>query len=617
MSYLNIFPLYISQKYQLINFKNISEFKNYFIHQENNKPFIILNSLGKEYNQDSISQIKLEEKNQGAEYLIHYYDDKMKYNINEESVDNIYLNQMEIDKILTSYLDSKKSSLLKSKEICDEILKRSEDLDDVKDRINEFIDKYGQEFENDCKKYFDMIENSPKEINILLPKFKENMENYSNMYDEVMKQIENIIKNEIKVDPSEEKKNIIKENDLNIKPKLLNIIKSQELFYIIEKRMNELLINGEKINFLLNLTEIPNIYNTINKEKLVEEYKRRNKFNNIYDIIMQFIETDLIANEFESRKKFIKENFKFPNKMKIEKNTITILNKFIDCEAQRLSFNESELFKSKANVLNKSIDELTEYLKKISSDLFSKKKKNLNMDNKINSELILNRKINLINNDSNNKDKYSEEELKQIIRSSSIPQFSQNKIIDMIEKEKKNSINNLNINNKASTNDESGKPQINISLINDSFSNSINNSTNINANINKIVSSFSDIYGKFLWFYEKVFNYLTAYKIKCGDDKNGLVRTLFFRHRFSRLFDVVNRSADSVQKRCATPYIILLLCQGFYLIQWNPVVQYLCSVIKQDCRDNRLSLFFFLLFQHGVEPANRVFLQTAHRTASV
>lgn len=523
MSYLNIFPLYISQKYQLINFKNISEFKNYFIHQENNKPFIILNSLGKEYNQDSISQIKLEEKNQGAEYLIHYYDDKMKYNINEESVDNIYLNQMEIDKILTSYLDSKKSSLLKSKEICDEILKRSEDLDDVKDRINEFIDKYGQEFENDCKKYFDMIENSPKEINILLPKFKENMENYSNMYDEVMKQIENIIKNEIKVDPSEEKKNIIKENDLNIKPKLLNIIKSQELFYIIEKRMNELLINGEKINFLLNLTEIPNIYNTINKEKLVEEYKRRNKFNNIYDIIMQFIETDLIANEFESRKKFIKENFKFPNKMKIEKNTITILNKFIDCEAQRLSFNESELFKSKANVLNKSIDELTEYLKKISSDLFSKKKKNLNMDNKINSELILNRKINLINNDSNNKDKYSEEELKQIIRSSSIPQFSQNKIIDMIEKEKKNSINNLNINNKASTNDESGKAQINISLINDSFSNSINNSTNINANINKIVSSFSDIYGKFLWFYEKVFNYLTAYKKKCGGGKNGIV----------------------------------------------------------------------------------------------
>ena len=142
------------------------------------------------------------------------------------------------------------------------------------------------------------------------------------------------------------------------------------------------------------------------------------------------------------------------------------------------------------------------------------------MDNKINSELILNRKINLINNDSNNKDKYSEEELKQIIRSSSIPQFSQNKIIDMIEKEKKNSINNLNINNKASTNDESGKAQINISLINDSFSNSINNSTNINANINKIVSSFSDIYGKFLWFYEKVFNYLTAYKKKCGGDKN-------------------------------------------------------------------------------------------------
>ena len=78
MSNLRIFSIYDSSNYSVQNFKDISEFKNKFL-QENNKPFIILNSFGSEYNQETISQIKLEEKNsQRATYLIHYYDGEKK-----------------------------------------------------------------------------------------------------------------------------------------------------------------------------------------------------------------------------------------------------------------------------------------------------------------------------------------------------------------------------------------------------------------------------------------------------------------------------------------------------------------------------------------------------------
>ena len=39
--------------------------------------------------------------------------------------------------------------------------------------------------------------------------------------------------------------------------------------------------------------------------------------------------------------------------------------------------------------------------------------------------------------------------------------------------------------------------------------------------INKIIQSFSDIYGNYLWFYEKVYNYLNIYKEQC--DKKDII----------------------------------------------------------------------------------------------
>ena len=103
-----------------------------------------------------------------------------------------------------------------------------------------------------------------------------------------------------------------------------------------------------------------------------------------------------------------------------------------------------------------------------------------------------------------------------MIRTSSIPQLSQNKIINLIDSELKN-INKKFNNNKSPIKKESIKDYDNLSFINDSISSSFNNSNN--NNINKIVKTFSDIYGKFLWFYEKVFNYLLVYKQKYDNDK--------------------------------------------------------------------------------------------------
>ena len=253
MSNLRIFSIYDSSNYSVQNFKDISEFKNNFL-QENNKPFIILNSFGSEYNQETISEIKLEEKNnQRATYLIHYYDGEKKYNTDENAVDDILLNQIEIDKLLSSYLDSKKSYLIKSKELCDEIIKRTESFKEDKERINDFIDTYGEAFSKDCKKYLDMIENSPKEIESLFPKFKDSMENNIDMYNDIMKKIEKIMTNEMKINSNyQDKRYIIKENEPIIKTKLLGIIDSIVSF-VCAFNASESISGSKTLLFLFSL----------------------------------------------------------------------------------------------------------------------------------------------------------------------------------------------------------------------------------------------------------------------------------------------------------------------------------------------------------------------------
>ena len=521
MSSLNIFELYDTSNYKSEKFRDITEFKKHF-NEKSNESFIFLNSLGKEYNEDTINQINLEENSQKIKYLIYYYNNNTNYSFEEKTANDLIYNQIKIDEILSEYLNSKRTYLINSKKVSDEILERAEAFKEDKENINDFLDKYENIFEKDkeCNKYIKMIKSSPKEIDSLLPKFKEIMESEINeMYNEVMNKVENIMKIELKGYPDinkknyEEKKYIFGEFHSIIKEKLKKIINNQELIYSMQKKLNEILIYGEKINFILNLTEIPNIYNEINKDNLKAEYKRRNKFNYLYEKLMHFIESDLICKEFEYRKDFIKKNFKFSNKLKIEKNTLNILNKLIDFEAQQFFITETELYKSNYELiddLTKSIDDLTEYLNNISEELFSKKKKKININDKNNTDIQLNK---LDNDKKNIYEKYPEElgEIKQILRSSTLPDLKQNKIISFIENIILNK-NNENIKSLKSLNND-----LNLSN-NDSFSYEELQNKN-NANINKIIQTFSDTYGKFLWFYEKVFNYLSIYNSQV-DKKN-------------------------------------------------------------------------------------------------
>ena len=521
MSSLNIFELYDTSNYKSEKFRDITEFKKHF-NEKSNESFIFLNSLGKEYNEDTINQINLEENSQKIKYLIYYYNNNTNYSFEEKTANDLIYNQIKIDEILSEYLNSKRTYLINSKKVSDEILERAEAFKEDKENINDFLDKYENIFEKDkeCNKYIKMIKSSPKEIDSLLPKFKEIMESEINeMYNEVMNKVENIMKIELKGYPDinkknyEEKKYIFDEFHSIIKEKLKKIINNQELIYSMQKKLNEILIYGEKINFILNLTEIPNIYNEINKDNLKAEYKRRNKFNYLYEKLMHFIESDLICKEFEYRKDFIKKNFKFSNKLKIEKNTLNILNKLIDFEAQQFFITETELYKSNYELiddLTKSIDDLTEYLNNISEELFSKKKKKININDKNNTDIQLNK---LDNDKKNIYEKYPEElgEIKQILRSSTLPDLKQNKIISFIENIILNK-NNENIKSLKSLNND-----LNFSN-NDSFSYEELQNKN-NANINKIIQTFSDTYGKFLWFYEKVFNYLSIYNSQV-DKKN-------------------------------------------------------------------------------------------------
>ena len=223
MSNLNYFFIYDSLNYMCEKFKDLNDFKMKFI-EDNNRQFLLFDILGKEYNQDTINFISADENNPRAKYVIYYYNNNQNYVFDERSAGDILLNQIEIDNILSKYLESKKSYLIQSKEVCDEILKRSEEFNEDKDRINEFVDKYGKIFEKDkeCKKYLDMINNSAKEIDNLSPKFKETMESdISMMYNEVINKIENIMKKELNGNPNVEtlmkRKKFLKEMILLLK----------------------------------------------------------------------------------------------------------------------------------------------------------------------------------------------------------------------------------------------------------------------------------------------------------------------------------------------------------------------------------------------------------------
>ena len=81
--------------------------------------------------------------------------------------------------------------------------------------------------------------------------------------------------------------------------------------------------------------------------------------------------------------------------------------------------------------------------------------------------------------------------------------------------------------------------------------------------------------------------------------------------------DVVDGPADGIQQGGAAPDIVLLFRDGPDLLQGYPVVEHLGLVIEEDGRNEHLARLLLLLFDHGVEAADGVPLQSLHGAAAV
>ena len=327
MSSIIAFNVYDASNFDNFRYKEIELFKNLLIQKLDNN-YVILDKYGHEYQKDNLNTIKFNEKN--MEYIIHnpndFSNDSIYENLEIKQLRDKILNQIKIDEILNEYLKSKRKIIETSFKVCKEIGEKcnvvvEDEVEDLKNFENNFL-----KFEKnslDFQKYIKMIKQSLKEVNELSPKYTENIEEIEQMYNQTISEIDKIIDNTREGKPHyntqdiNELINIFKSYKSFINQKLSKIISNQQLTYNLESKINELLIYGEKINFYINLNDIPKIYDAC-KEYLEEELKRRSYFKYIYEQLLDFIENNLISKEFEQRKKFFENNFKIGEKIKME-----------------------------------------------------------------------------------------------------------------------------------------------------------------------------------------------------------------------------------------------------------------------------------------------------------
>ena len=68
--------------------------------------------------------------------------------------------------------------------------------------------------------------------------------------------------------------------------------------------------------------------------------------------------------------------------------------------------------------------------------------------------------------------------------------------------------------------------------------------------------------------------------IRC-DYKYGLLRSVLLTSILVNIPDVMDCSANCIQKSCAASYIVLIVIHRFYLTYRNSVIQNLCLIIEQ------------------------------------
>ena len=81
--------------------------------------------------------------------------------------------------------------------------------------------------------------------------------------------------------------------------------------------------------------------------------------------------------------------------------------------------------------------------------------------------------------------------------------------------------------------------------------------------------------------------------------------------------NVMNCSADSIQKGSTSANGIVPVGHRLHLLNRHTVMDNLAHVVKENGRDQCLAILFFLLFNHGVESSDGVCFQSAHRAAAI
>ena len=524
--------------------KDITSFKD-FLSEQFDKGYIVFDEFGNEYKKSNLNQIKLNNK-KNLEYILYndynYVSKSTNDTLSLKELQDKILIQCKIDDLLTKYLDSKQTMLKNTFNICSDINERSENINIDDDTLKRFEENFSRFSENkECKNYINLINQSNKRIETVSPNYREIFEEVEKMYNQIMNKIIKI--SDYKFDGGKEHYNTKDINELRsmynnydsyFKNKISGIFKILELIHNLESKLNELLIFAEKINFYINLSEIPTLYEKC-KPKLKEELKRRSYFKNAYNKIIEFIQSNFIMKEIEERKKFIKTNCNLSEKTKIDKKTIEILNSLFDIEEEKMNEELKEKIKEYDITNIDNNDTLEDILKTDSKEDLSFNEdiiKGINdLKNNLNSIMDLiysNNKGNNISNDiesdrqnlrniNSDKFKLEIEEIKKNLRSSSVPELKQKNILNIIENKIIGSLSNLNENNNNNPSNNNNlnmnnrlSENLDISLWQSELNRSSINEQQ-NRESQKLGQSFINKYSKFLWFYYKVCEYLSIY----------------------------------------------------------------------------------------------------------
>lgn len=81
--------------------------------------------------------------------------------------------------------------------------------------------------------------------------------------------------------------------------------------------------------------------------------------------------------------------------------------------------------------------------------------------------------------------------------------------------------------------------------------------------------------------------------------------------------DVMDRSADGIQKGSAAPNGIVVVGHGIDVPDIHTVMDYLARIVEKDCGDKRVSVCLLLLLNHRVKASYGVGFQPAHGAAAV